>query len=356
MRKIKVLIIEDSAVTRQVLNRIISSDEELEVVDTAIDPLIAVRKIEKFNPDVITLDLELPRMDGLTFLKKLMDQSPMPVVVISSMTEKGSRNAIRALELGAVEVITKPDISSPEKLMDVSQDIQQAIKAAFQVNVGRLVPGLVRVSDELKSHNIISRKFYPRNNSSKIIALGASTGGTEALKNILMELHPDSPGVLVVQHMPAGFTKSFAERLNTLCTIDVKEAEDRDEVIDGRVLIAPGNKHMVLVQLSGKFFVRIMNTAKVNRHRPSVDVLFSSVAKRAGALAKAILLTGMGEDGAAGMLEIKNAGGHTIAQDKDSCVVFGMPRRAIEIGAATDILPLNKIANYLNTNLQLMSL
>jgi two-component system chemotaxis response regulator CheB len=352
MRKIKVLIIDDSAVTRQILNKIISGDAELEVVDTALDALIAVKKIEKYQPDVITLDLELPRMDGLTFLKKLMSHSPIPVVIISSVTEKGSRNAIKALELGAVEVISKPEVSSPEKLVSVSQNIQEAIKAAFHANVRKLVAAENQQQDSVTklTRPVISKNHFKKQSTS-IIAIGASTGGTEALRQILTDVPVHSPGILVVQHMPEMFTKSFAERLNSLCSIVVKEAEDNDEVIDGQALIAPGNRHMVLIKHSGKYFVRLLDTDKVNRHRPSVDVLFSSVAKLAGAHAQGILLTGMGDDGAVGLLEMKNARGHTIAQDKESSIVFGMPRRAIELGAACDILSLNEITRFLNHTL-----
>jgi two-component system chemotaxis response regulator CheB len=352
MHRIKVLIIDDSAVTRQILNKIISCDPELEVVDTALDPLIAVKKIEKYKPDVITLDLELPRMDGLTFLKKLMTHNPIPVVVISSVTEKGSRNAIRALELGAVEVISKPDVSSPEKLIAVSQSIQEAIKAAFHAQVRKLaVSPVAQPANSLKITGSTHSKNHFKKQSTNIIAIGASTGGTEALRQILMEVPVNSPGILIVQHMPELFTKSFAERLNALCSIVVKEAEDNDEVVDGQALIAPGNRHMILIKQSGKYFVRLLDTDKVNRHRPSVDVLFRSVAKEAPSRAQGILLTGMGEDGATGLLDIKNTGGHTIAQDKESCVVYGMPRRAMEIGAASDILSLNQIASFLNHTL-----
>lgn len=350
MAKIKVLIIDDSAVTRQVLTRIISDDVELEVIDVAIDPLIAVKKIEKNRPDVITLDLELPRMDGLTFLKKLMFQNPIPVVVISSVTERGSRQAIRALELGAVEVITKPDLSSPEKLTGVAMSIQFAIKAAYQAKVKRLVSLQVAPIATYKLPSAVE-KNTEWTGSTSVIAMGASTGGTEALKNILTELSPDCPGILIVQHMPEVFTKSFADRLDALCAIQVKEAEDLDEVVNGRALIAPGNRHMILVKMGGKFLVRILESEKVNRHRPSVDVLFMSVAREAKSQSQGILLTGMGDDGAAGLLEIKNAGGHTIAQDKESSIVFGMPKRAIALGAATEVLSLKQIATSLNTTI-----
>jgi two-component system chemotaxis response regulator CheB len=344
MRKIKVLIVDDSAVTRQVLNKIISEDSELEVVDTAIDAIIAARKIEKYRPDVITLDLELPRVDGLTFLKELMRTNPLPTVVIASMSARGSKKAIQALEAGAVEVITKPDISSPEKLKSVSQNIQQSIKAAFEANVKNSA-----MPFNEKTYLTESPKNYAKTASRRIIAIGASTGGTDALKNILCDMPLNCPGIVIVQHMPEVFTKSFADRLNSLSKIIVKEAEDNDEITDGCAFIAPGNKHMAIVGRSGKFFIRITTQEKVNRHRPSVDVLFKSVAAVAGAGSQAVLLTGMGDDGAIGLLEIRHSGGHTIAQDKSSSVVFGMPKRAIDLGAANEVLSLDQIAKYLTT-------
>jgi two-component system, chemotaxis family, protein-glutamate methylesterase/glutaminase len=350
MNKIKVLIIEDSAVTRQVLSKIISEDHDLVVVDTAIDPFIALRKIEKYRPDVITLDLELPRMDGLTFLKQLMMDNPIPVVIISSVTEKGSRNAIKALELGAVEVISKPDVSSPEKLVAVTQTIHESIKAAYNARVIKLKESSAFGTGTPIKFKLPS-KSQIKKQSTSIIAIGASTGGTEALRQILTDVEVGIPGILIVQHMPESFTKSFAERLNSLCNIIVKEAEDHDEVMDGQALIAPGNKHMILTRYSGKYVVRLLDTEKVNRHRPSVDVLFRSVAREAGSRAQGILLTGMGEDGAAGLLEMKNAGAYTIAQDKETSVVYGMPKRAAELGAATDILPLHQISHLLNNTL-----
>jgi two-component system chemotaxis response regulator CheB len=344
MHKIKVLIVDDSAVTRQVLSRIISSDEELEVVDTAIDPIIALKKIEKYQPDVITLDLELPRMDGITFLTQLMKTNPIPVVVISSVTENGSRKAISALEAGAVEVITKPQISTPEKLNEVSTNIQTAIKSAFGANVkSKEINSAYRLQFNYRDIG----KIHTIKSSKTIIAIGASTGGTEALRMILEELPSNSPGLVIVQHMPEMFTRSFAERLNSLCALIVKEAEDNDEVLDGRALIAPGNKHMIIVKRNHSYFVKLSDAEKVNRHRPSVDVLFKSVAISAGNQALGVLLTGMGEDGAAGLLEMKNSGSDTVAQDKDSSIVFGMPRRAIEIGAAKSVLPLHQIAKHI---------
>jgi two-component system chemotaxis response regulator CheB len=344
MRNIKVLVIDDSAVTRMVLTKIISADPELQVVDTALDAFIAVRKIEKFRPDVITLDLELPRMDGITFLKELMSKSPIPVVVISSVSERGSRKAIEALEAGAVDVITKPDVSSPDKLLAVAQNIHEAIKGAYEARINKKI--LVN-----RPTPLTLVKTGQRNASTKIIAIGASTGGTEAIRDILCSLSPTSPGIVIAQHMPEMFTKSFAERLNSLSNIIVKEAEENDEVTDGCAFIAPGNKHMVIVSRGGKYFIHLNTHEKVNRHRPSVDVLFKSVANVAGSNAVGILLTGMGEDGAAGLLEIKNNGGHTIAQDKTSSIVFGMPRRAIELGAACEVLSLNQIAKYIQTQI-----
>jgi two-component system chemotaxis response regulator CheB len=341
MRRIKVLIVDDSAVTRQVLSKIIGLDRELEVVDTAIDGIIAARKIEKFQPDVITLDLELPRVDGITFLRQLMATTPLPVVVISSVSERGSRKAIAALEAGAVEVITKPDLSSPEKLEAVTATIHEAIKAAFQAQVKKPA-AIIRPF----ARETVGIKNPIKTSSNRIIAIGASTGGTDAISNILCNLQPGCPGIVIVQHMPEMFTRSFAERLNSLSKIIVKETEDNDEITDGCAFIAPGNKHMYVVKRNGKYFLRLGFGEKVNRHRPSVDVLFQSVARVVGSSAEGILLTGMGEDGAAGLLEIKNNGGHTIAQDQATSVVFGMPRRAIESGAAAQILPLDEIAKY----------
>jgi two-component system chemotaxis response regulator CheB len=303
-----------------------------------------VRKIEKFKPDVITLDLELPRMDGLTFLRELMSKSPIPVVVISSAGERGSRKAIEALEAGAVEVISKPDVSSPEKLSAVSQSIHEAIRAAFHAEVRKKSQGFSRPILNMQKPQV-------KNASTRIIAIGASTGGTEAIKDVLRNLPSNCPGIVIVQHMPEMFTRSFAERLNSLSIINVKEAEEGDEVLDGRALIAPGNKHMTIVNRNGKYVVRLNAEDKVNRHRPSVDVLFRSVAQVAASNAMGILLTGMGEDGAAGLLEIKSSDGYTIAQDRSSSVVFGMPRRAIEIGAACEIFSITQIAKYIQTEI-----
>jgi len=339
MSKIKVLVIDDSAVTRQVLTKIISADAALQVIDTALDATIALRKIEKHQPDVITLDLELPKIDGITFLKKLMKDNPMPVVVISSLSQRSSRKAIEALEAGALEIITKPDVSSPEKLAEVAANIHEAIKAAFEAKLSK--SSFKQTESSIETRQL---KAQIKTSSSHIVAIGASTGGTEAIKEILCQLPPTSPGIVIVQHMPEMFTRSFAERLNTLCDIIVKEAEDNDEVIDGRALIAPGNKHITVVERGKRFFVRLSTAEKVNRHRPSVDVLFRSLARIAGQHTLGILLTGMGEDGAAGLLEIRNKGGHTVAQDRGSSVVFGMPRRAIELGAACDVLSLTQIS------------
>lgn len=348
MRRINVLVIDDSAVTRQVLSKLISTDPELYVIDTAIDAVIASKKIEKLRPDVITLDLELPRMDGITFLKQLMATAPIPVVVISSVSEHGSRNAIDALSAGAVEVISKPDISCAAKVTASAQMIHEAIKAAFDARLN------LRPTLPVQRHSVprrVDRKDHSSTSSTKVIAIGASTGGTEAIASILTQLPVNCPGVLIVQHMPEMFTRSFAERLNSICNIRVKEAEDNDEVMDGVALIAPGNKHMELSKRNGKFVVALHEGEKVNRHRPSVDVLFTSIAQQVGAHVNAMLLTGMGEDGAAGLLKIRRSGGNTIAQDKGSSIVFGMPRRAIELGAACEVLSLQNIPDYVRTKI-----
>jgi len=342
MKKIKVLIIDDSAVIRQTLTTLLSQDPEIEVIGVAADPYIAVTKIAEEVPDVITLDVEMPRMDGLTFLRKLMSQHPIPVVVISSLTDKGTESAIMAMEFGAVAVLKKPN--SYSMLSMDTHNIVDAVKAASKSR-------LVRRSQQ-ESKNRILKVKQPYNESmarttDKVIAVGASTGGTEAILEFLQAMPIDSYGIVVVQHMPEIFTRSFAERLNRICDITVKEAAQGDSVIKGRALIAPGNKHMELKRSGARYYVDLNDHDPVNRHRPSVDVLFKSTAKYAGKNAIGIIMTGMGADGAAGMLEMKNAGAETVAQNEETCVVFGMPKEAIRLGGVTKILPLNMMANYI---------
>ncbi|HKK61901.1 MAG TPA: chemotaxis response regulator protein-glutamate methylesterase [Bacteroidales bacterium] len=348
--KIKVLVVDDSAVVRQTLSSIISSDSKLEVIDTASDPYYAAKKIQAHVPDVITLDIEMPRMDGLTFLKKIMSQHPIPVVIISSLTEKGTQTALKALELGAVEIITKPQWGTKEFLEESSIRLRDVIKAAAKAKLARKnIVSSIDVKPKLTADAVLAKKKQQSmiKTTDVVVAVGASTGGTEALLAFLQDLPADSDGILIVQHMPELFTKSFANRLNSICKISVKEAENGDSVIKGRALIAPGNTHMLLKRSGARYYVEVKDGELVNRHRPSVDVLFRSTAQYAGANAIGIIMTGMGDDGAKGLLEMKESGAYTIAQDEKSCVVFGMPHEAIKLDAAMKILPLDKIANHL---------
>ena len=350
--KIRVLIVDDSAVVRQSLTEIINSDPILEVIDTASDPYMAATKIRKEVPDVITLDIEMPRMDGLTFLKKIMSQHPIPVVIISSLTAKGTETGIRALEYGAVEIITKPQMYSKDFIHESKIRICEAIKGAAHARIKRKIKASpsIQVVPKYTADAVLPpvTKHSMIKTTEIVVAVGASTGGTEALTVFLKALPLDSPGIVVVQHMPEMFTKSFAERLNELCKITVKEAANGDSVIRGRALIAPGNYHTLLKRSGARYYVEVKEGPFVNRHRPSVDVLFRSTAKYAGANAIGIIMTGMGDDGARGLLEMKEAGAKTIAQDEKSCIVFGMPKEAIKLNAAGKILPLDKIATYMH--------
>jgi len=348
--KKKVLIVDDSAIVRQSLVEIIKSDKDLEVMGTASDPYLAAKKIMNEVPDVITLDIEMPRMDGLTFLRKIMAQHPIPVVIISSLTDKGTETGIRALEYGAVEIITKPQMSSKEFIHESKIRICEAIKGAAHARVKRKVSApTIQVQPKYTADAILPpvHKHSMIKTTEIVVAVGASTGGTEALTDFLKVLPPDSPGIVIVQHMPEKFTTSFAERLNNLCRITVKEAVNGDSVIRGRALIAPGNYHTLLKRSGARYYVEVKQGPFVNRHRPSVDVLFRSTAKYAGANSVGIIMTGMGDDGARGLLEMKEAGAKTIAQDEQSCVVFGMPKEAIKLNAAEKVLPLDKISTHL---------
>ena len=346
----KVLVIDDSAIVRSVLSKIINSDPGLEVIDTAADPYIAARKIKKEVPDVITLDIEMPKMDGVTFLKKLMAQLPLPVVVISSITAEGSETAMKALAYGAVEIINKPKAYDKEFFEEQQIAICDKIKAAAISNTKRkksppvTVPPPKHSADAVISGSSIKHQSLTRT-SDKIIVIGASTGGTEAIATILKQLPADSPGVVIVQHMPEFFTKSFAERLDSLCKLNIKEASDGDTVLTGHGLVAPGDKHLLLNRSGTKHFVQVKSGVLVNRHRPSVDVFFRSVAKNAGKNAIGVILTGMGADGAKGILELHQAGAQTIAQDEESSVVFGMPKEAIKLNAIDKVLPLSQIGS-----------
>jgi two-component system chemotaxis response regulator CheB len=342
MKQVKVLIIDDSAVVRQTLAGILNKDENITVIATAADPFIAAQKLREELPDVITLDVEMPRMDGLTFLKKLMSQHPIPVVIISSLTERGTESAVLALEYGAVAVLKKPE-SYSMMAMDV-QHIVDVVKSASGSHIRRRsqqVPNRV-----LKNKGTVNASMVQT--TDKVIAVGASTGGTEAILDFLQAMPIDAHGIVIVQHMPELFTRSFAERLNRICDITVKEAAHGDSIIKGRALIAPGNKHMEVKRSGAKYFVELSDMEPVNRHRPSVDVLFRSVARYAGKNAIGIILTGMGADGAAGLLDMKMAGAETVAQNEETCVVFGMPKEAIRMEAACRILPLDKIAHYVS--------
>ncbi len=352
-KKIKVLIVDDSAVVRQTLTAILNSDPEIEVMGTATDPFFAAKKMQQEAPDVITLDVEMPRMDGLTFLKKLMSQHPIPVVIISSLTAKGTETGIKALEYGAVEIITKPQMDTKKFIEESRIRLCDAVKAAGMAKIKRRAMPITEITVQPKySADAILPKLNSTDSSmikttELVVAVGASTGGTDALRIFLEALPLDCPGVVIVQHMPEHFTKSFANRLNEICAITVKEAENGDTVIRGRALIAPGNHHMLLKRSGAKYFVEIKDGPLVNRHRPSVDVLFRSTARYAGRNAIGIILTGMGDDGARGLLEMKDAGAYNIAQDEKSCVVFGMPNEAIKLNAVEKILPLDLIAQHM---------
>jgi len=346
-KKIKVLVVDDSAVVRQVMREILESDPAIEVIDTAGDPYIAAEKIKRELPDVITLDVEMPRMDGITFLQKLMTQHPIPVVMCSSLTEAGAETTLRALEYGAVDIITKPKMGVQQFIEESKIRICDSVKAAAQARVVNLsLKNRIRPTAKLTADAIMPR---PAGNAmlrttEKIVAVGASTGGTEALRIFLEAIPQDCPGIVIVQHMPENFTKAFATRLNGLCDIEVKEAEDNDTILRGRALIAPGNRHLLIKRSGARYYVEVKDGPLVSRHRPSVDVLFRSAAQFAGANTVGVILTGMGDDGARGMLEMKEAGAYNIAQDEKSCVVFGMPNEAIKIGAVDKILPLDMIA------------
>jgi len=339
MKKIRVLIVDDSALMRQILTALLSEDPEIEVVGTAPDPYVARDRIKELNPDLLTLDIEMPKMDGLTFLKKLMAAHPMPVLIVSSLTEEGCDTTLRALELGAVDFFSKPKLDMQAGMEAQTEALIAKVKAASQARVIRRAP---RPSQE-KARPYVLKSSAMIKTTDVIIAIGASTGGTEALKEFLTVLPPNTPPLLITQHMPERFTNSFANYLNQLCSIKVKEAEEDDRVLTGEALIAPGNYHMRLVRDGARYRVRLDQEPPVNRHRPSVDVLFNSVAECAGANSIGVILTGMGADGANGLLKMKEAGAMTLAQDEASCVVFGMPKEAIKRGAVDRVLPLCEI-------------
>lgn len=337
--KIKVLIVDDSALIRSVMTEIISGQSDMEVVGVAPDPLVARDLIKLTNPDVLTLDVEMPKMDGLDFLEKLMRLRPMPVVMVSSLTERGSEITMRALELGAVDFVTKPKLSIQSGMREYTEMIADKIRAAAKA---RIKPRLIQVPGAAKAGPLPAIR-NPLTSSEKLIIIGASTGGTEAIREFLMQMPSDCPGILIAQHMPEGFTRSFARRLDSLCKISVRESAGGERVLPGHAFIAPGHSHLLLVRSGANYMTQLDQGAPVNRHRPSVDVLFESAASAAGKNAVGVILTGMGKDGAAGMLEMRNAGAYNFAQDEASCVVFGMPREAIAIGATHEVGPLNAL-------------
>ena len=346
MNKIKVLIVDDSAVVRQTLEEILSSDPAIEVMATASDPFIAADKIKKEAPDVITLDVEMPRMDGLTFLHKIMTQHPLPVVMCSSLTEKGCETALKALEYGAVDIITKPRMGAGKFLNESKIRICDAVKAAGRARVTSICANRKKAVGKLTADAVIAPPTGRAmiSTTEKIVAVGASTGGTEALRIFLEAFSQDCPGIVIVQHMPEHFTTAFAKRLNGICRIEVKEATNGESVLRGQALIAPGNRHLMLKRSGARYHVEVKEGPLVCRHRPSVDVLFRSAARYAGKNAVGVILTGMGDDGARGMLEMKEAGAATVAQDEKSCIVFGMPNEAIKRNAVDKVLPLEAIA------------
>jgi two-component system, chemotaxis family, protein-glutamate methylesterase/glutaminase len=342
-KKTRVLIVDDSAVVRQALSSLLSSDPEIEVMATAADPFVAAERMKAEVPDVITLDIEMPRMDGLTFLKKIMTQHPVPVVICSSLADKGAQSTLRALEYGAVEIITKPRLGTRQFLEDSRTTICEVVKAAASARLEPMRAERV-IEPKLTADAILPQATRAMDETTeKVIVVGASTGGTEALRSLLEPLPPDAPGIVIVQHMPELFTRAFANRLDGLCAISVKEAETNDTVLRGHALIAPGNHHLLLRRSGARYFVEVKDGPLVCRHRPSVDVLFRSAARYAGPNAVGVILTGMGDDGARGMLEMKNAGAYNIAQDEASSVVFGMPKEAIKLESVHKVLPLSQI-------------
>ena len=353
MNKIKVMVVDDSAVVRQVLTDLLKTDPQIEVIGAAPDPIFALEKMKKQWPDVIVLDVEMPRMDGITFLRKLMSEHPTPVVICSTLTEKGAETTMQAMSAGAVDIITKPKIGLKQFLTDSIAEITRAVRAAACANPKRLAAApsaAAMVKPKLTADAIlapVSSHHAMAETTDRVIAIGTSTGGTQALEVVLTALPRVCPGIVIVQHMPEKFTAAFASRLNSLCEIEVREAQNGDRVIPGHALIAPGGRHLLLKRSGAQYIAEVIDGPVVNRHRPSVDVLFRSVAKCAGKNAIGIIMTGMGDDGAAGLLEMKQAGAHTVAQDEATCVVYGMPKEAVKRGAADKIIPLESIAGVI---------
>lgn len=345
---IRVLIVDDSATARTVLTEVLSKDKEIEVIGTAPDAYIARDKIVQLKPDMICLDVEMPRMDGISFLRKLMKYFPIPVLMVSSLTQKGAEVTLDALEAGAIDYVGKPHSHIYDGISEIEKELIQKVKMVASSNVSAKAKKI----QSLDSSNTVPKKYSLAETTNKIIAIGASTGGTVALTELLKKFPKNMPGTVIVQHMPPGFTESFANRLNEICDVEVKEAKNGDIITRGTVLIAPGDYHMVVKREGGNYKVQIGTGEKFSGHRPSVDVLFNSISKYVGANAIGVILTGMGSDGAKGMLAMKNSGAFTIGQDEKSCVVYGMPKVANDIGATTKVEPLDNIANtivnYLN--------
>jgi len=347
--KIKVLIVDDSALVRQALTDVLSSDPAITVLGAARDPFVAAEMMAKEAPDVIVLDVEMPRMDGITFLHKIMSQHPLPVVMCSTLTEQGAETTLKALEYGAVEIIQKPKLGTKKFIEESRIAICDVVKAASGVRVTKNIRKTMVVEKKLTADAILPPpdKKAMVQTTERVVAIGASTGGTEALRDVLEAMPPDCSGIVIVQHMPEGFTRAFAERLDRLCRIHVREAQDGDSVLRGQALIAPGNRHMLLKRSGARYYVELKDGPLVCRHRPSVDVLFRSTARYAGKNAVGIIMTGMGDDGAKGMLEMRNAGAYTIAQDEQSCVVFGMPKEAIKLDGVDKVAGLGEIAQQI---------
>jgi two-component system chemotaxis response regulator CheB len=354
MTRIKVLVVDDSAVVRQVVTELLGEDPDIEVIAACADPILAIARMKVQWPDVIVLDVEMPRMDGITFLKKVMAERPTPVVICSTLALSGAKTSIEALAAGAVAIITKPTLGLKQFLVDASDDLVTAVKAAAKANVKKYQPVVAREKNTADVIMSAADKHTAMiQTTERVVALGTSTGGTQALEVVLTSLPRVTPGIVIVQHMPEKFTAEFANRLNGLCKIEVKEAQNNDRVIPGRALIAPGGKHMLLRRTGAQYYVEVMDGPLVNRHRPSVDVLFRSVAKCAGANALGVIMTGMGDDGAAGLMEMRTAGAHTVAQDEESCVVFGMPKEAIKRGGVEKTVTLTAIAREIMGQLRI---
>jgi two-component system chemotaxis response regulator CheB len=350
MNPIKVMIVDDSAVVRQVMVNMLQAEPGIKVIGTASDPLFAIERMKNEWPDVILLDVEMPRMDGITFLKKIMSERPTPVIICSTLTEAGAATTVEALSAGAVTIITKPRVGLKQFMTESMDELTTAIRQAAKIDARRMARRVATAVPARNSADVILAPVRERamaRTTEHIVAIGTSTGGTQALEAVLSELPTVSPGIVVVQHMPPQFTAAFAARLNSLCEIEVREAVNNDRVVPGCALIAPGGKHMLLVRSGAQYHVEVKDGPPVNRHRPSVDVLFRSVAKCAGRNALGVIMTGMGDDGARGLKEMRDAGAHTIAQDEATCVVFGMPKEAIRLEAAARIEPLDNIARLI---------